>query len=96
MATNLQFIKEVNITSASANIQFDNFFNSAEYDKYCIIYSGFYKTVVSDSSLRLIDNSGSTISDTEYEFATINLRIELRFMSFLSNSKYSIPRCRLL
>ena len=74
MATNLQFIKEVNITSASANIQFDNFFNSAEYDKYCIIYSGFYKTVVSDSSLRLIDNSGSTISDTEYEFATINLR----------------------
>ena len=74
MATNLQFIKEENITTASANIQFDNFFNTAEYDKYCIIYSGFYKSVISDSSLRLIDNSGSTISDTEYEFATINLR----------------------
>ena len=74
MATNLQFIKEENITTASANIQFDNFFDTEEYDKYCIIYSGFYKTVVSDSSLRLIDNSGSTISGTEYEFATINLR----------------------
>ena len=79
MATNLQFIKEENITTASANIEFDNFFNTQEYETYCIIYSGFYKTVCSDSSLRLIDNSGSTITATEYEFATLNLRCSSTF-----------------
>ncbi|BAQ84718.1 2-phosphosulfolactate phosphatase [uncultured Mediterranean phage uvMED] len=79
MATNLQFIKQETVTTASSLVEFDNFFNTQEYDTYCIIYSDIHLASLSDTSMRLIDNSGSVITATEYEFATLNLRCSSTF-----------------
>lgn len=75
MATNLQFITAVEITSSQSTTNVDNIFSSY-YDVYKIVLRGISTVGTSDLDLnaRLIDNSGSVISDNEYDYAVLQLK----------------------
>ena len=75
MATNLQFIKEFEITGGLVQtLDCDNIFSDS-YDVY------FFTVSLKESSpgndqwirMRLIDNSGSVISDSEYDYAQLTM-----------------------
>lgn len=75
MATSLQFIKSVEITSSQSTTNVDNIF-STNYDVYKIVLKGICTVGTTDLNLnaRLIDNSGSVISDNEYDYAVLQLK----------------------
>lgn len=72
MATNLQFIQKFEVTGTVQTLDCDNVFTD-KYDVY------FFKVALKESSsgndqwirIRLIDNSGSVISDSEYDYAQL-------------------------
>ena len=67
MATNLQFITSVEITSGVTTVNVDNVF-SDNYDVYyCQVVGVFHDTDISNGieGYRLIDNSGSVITQNE-------------------------------
>ena len=76
MATNLEFINSTSITAGVTTVNVDNVF-SANYDVYyCNIIGFFHDVDISNGveGLRLIDSSGSVISASEYDYATLNLK----------------------
>jgi hypothetical protein len=74
MATNLQFIKSVSGASSSSSLSITDVF-SAQYDVYVITYN-----CVSDSTspkgvnMRLINSSDSVISNSNYDYAVLELK----------------------
>jgi len=74
MATNLQFIQEFEVTGTVQSLDCDNVFTD-KYDVY------FLKVALKESSagndqwirMRLIDNSGSVITASEYDYAQLTL-----------------------
>ena len=75
MSTNLQFIKQFEITGGLVQtLDCDNIFSDS-YDVY------FFTVSLKESSpgndqwirMRLIDNSGSVISDSEYDYAQLTM-----------------------
>lgn len=68
---NLQFIKSETVTSGSSTFSVTNIF-SAEYDVYYIsLDAGKSGSAASDINARLIDGSGSEISNTNYEYGNL-------------------------
>ena len=80
MATNLEFITAVEITSSQSTTNVDNIFSS-NYDVYKIVLRGISTVGTTDLNLnaRLIDNSGSVISDNEYDYAVLQLKSNASF-----------------
>ena len=75
MSTNLQFIKEFEITGTLVqNFDCDNIFSS-DYDAYFFTYELKESSSGNDQwvRMRLIDSSGSVISDSEYDYAQLVL-----------------------
>lgn len=85
MATNLEFIDSFEVTSSTSAFSCDNVF-SDKYDVYNIVASGIclVGTTQTNLDMRLIDNSGSVISATEYDFASLVLNANTSF----SEGKY--------
>ena len=75
MATNLQFVKEtINDTYRATTIAVTDCFTT-NYKVYAIIVNGYtYNSTAYQVDVRLIDNSGSVISGSEYEYAWLQLR----------------------
>lgn len=85
MATQLEFINKTDITDGVVTVNVDNVFSS-QYEIYQIIFDGvFHNLDVSNGieGIRFIDNSGSVISGSEYEYAVHNL---------IANSSYTETR----
>jgi hypothetical protein len=75
MATNLEFIKSASGTSVSSLSVTDCF--SDKYDVYQIFISKLNGLQASGGrvvQMRFIDNLGSVISASEYDYATMNMR----------------------
>ena len=74
MATNLQFIQKFEVTGTVQTLDCDNVFT----DKYDLYY---LKVALKESSagndqwirIRLIDNTGTVITASEYDYAQLNL-----------------------
>ena len=68
MATNLEFIKSATLTSQSASMSITDCF-SANYDSYQVIITKM--TASADDTMRFtyIDNGGSEITASNYDFA---------------------------
>ena len=72
MATNLEFVKEYEVTSAVSELLCTDAFISG-YDVYAVLISKADYTVQTYSYLRLLDSSNNSIGDTEYAYAQIDL-----------------------
>jgi len=79
MATNLEFIKSTTITSAVSTLDITDVF-SAEYDVYQITASGL-STAGSTTycALKLINSSGSVLSDSSYDDAYLSCKTNTTF-----------------
>ena len=89
MATNLQFITSVEITSSQSTTNVDNIFSS-NYEVYKIVLRGISTvgTLDLDLNARLIDDGGSVISDNEYDYAVFQLKANSLFTQN-KNTNYS-------
>ena len=72
MSTNLQFIKSLTPDGSSSSLSITDVF-SAQYDVYAVTYhlttdSGSPK----DTDLRLINSSGTIVSDSDYDYAYLH------------------------
>ena len=88
MATNLEFIKQTEITSGVTTVNVDNVF-SDKYDVYyCQIVGVFHNLNVSNGieGIRLIDSGGSVITASEYDNATLVLKAETTFQEVRNTS----------
>jgi len=88
MATNLQFIKSTSITAGVTTVNVDNVF-SDNYDVYyCQVVGVFHDTNVSNGieGIRLIDSSGSVITASEYDNATLVLKADTSFQEVRNTS----------
>ena len=76
----LNFISSVEISSSQSTTNVDNIFSST-YDNYKIILRAMSTVGTSDTQLnaRLIDNSGSVISDSEYDYSVFQLNSSYGF-----------------
>ena len=73
MATNLEFIKEtITTVDRQTSVSLTDCF-SDQYDVYAIIVNAqTYNATAEQLDVRLIDSSGSVISDSEYDYAFFN------------------------
>ena len=71
MATNLQFIKSASGISVSSLSVTDCF--SDKYDVYQVLIAKLDSTATAYGYIRFIDSGGSVISDTEYDWAEMDL-----------------------
>ena len=69
MSTNLQFIKSVSGSSVSSLSVTDCF--SANYDVYYLSMVTNDLSTATDNNYRYIDNGGSVISDSSYDYASL-------------------------
>ena len=75
MATNLQFIKETTTTVDRQTVVSLTDCFTTQYDVYAIIVNAqTYNATAEQLDVRLIDSSGSVISDSEYDYAFFQLR----------------------
>jgi len=74
MATSLRFIHEENIFDSTSSTSVDNVFTDS-YDVYMIVCNGFSTVGTSGTFLgvRFIDNSGSLVTGSEYEWADLEM-----------------------
>ena len=84
MATNLEFIKSVTISSAT-NLDVTNVF-SDKYDVYKVVLSQAYLDSTGSvggkrqQDLRFFDSGGTIISASEYDYAELDIRSEASFV----------------
>ncbi len=71
MATNLQFINSFSTTSAST-LSADNVFTT-NYDVYKIVMTPMSKSTDSEHLFRFLDSSGSEISSSDYDYASLEM-----------------------
>jgi len=93
MATNLQFIKSVNISTSQSTTSVTNCFTS-NYDVYKIVSSGISTagTTAVTLNMRLIDSGGSVISDSEYDYAHQIMRTDASFTEQRATSQTKFYR----
>ena len=74
MATNLEFINSFEVTGTVQSLDCDNIF-SDKYDVYYLTVALKESSAGNDQwiRMRLIDNSGSVITASEYAYAQLNL-----------------------
>ena len=94
MATNLQFINQTEITEGVTTVNVDNVF-STNYDVYyCQVVGVYHDTNVSNGieGIRLIDSSGSVITASEYDNATLVLKADtsIQEVSNTANSYWNM------
>jgi len=92
MATKLEFINKTDVTDGVVTVNVDNVFTS-QYKVYQIFFDGiFHNLDVSNGieGIRFIDNSGSVISGSEYEYAVLNLTANTSFSETKSTSDTEI------
>ena len=87
MATNLQFIKSVSGTDVSS-LSITGF--TAEYNVYAIHTPQLIQAGNNDIRARFIDNSGSVISASEYDFASLVMNSQSSFSEGKDTSATSI------
>ena len=88
MATSLEFIKSVDVTSSTSSINVDNVF-SDNYDVYFITVVGFTTagTTQTRLNLRYIDSSGTVESGSTYDYATLRLNTSTAFTEAKSTTQ---------
>jgi hypothetical protein len=80
MATNLQFIKETTTTVDRQTVVSLTDCFTTQYDVYAIIVNAqTYNATAQQLDVRLIDNGGNVISDSEYDYAFLQLRSNASF-----------------
>jgi hypothetical protein len=73
MATNLEFIKSVNVQTASSTVQITDCFTD-KYDVYKIVMTDFSTDVSGDfGQIRFINSAGSTITSANYDYAYLQV-----------------------
>ena len=74
---NLQLIHKETISASTSSVSIDNVFSS-NYDVYKITISGVSTVGTSGTflAIRFIDNSGSVITDNEYDWADLEMRTD--------------------
>ena len=78
MAGNLEFINSVNVTGGSSVVNLDNVF-SEKYDVYKLVVTDFVPNSSENLLFRLLDSSGSALTDSSYDVATLILRNNTSF-----------------
>jgi len=93
MATNLQLIQSVNISTSQSTTSVTNCFTS-NYDVYKIVSSGISTagTTAVTLNMRLIDSGGSVISDSEYDYAHEIMRTDASFTEQRATSQTKFYR----
>tara|TARA_Y100000004_G_scaffold192317_1_gene252647 strand:- start:9 stop:527 length:519 start_codon:yes stop_codon:yes gene_type:complete len=91
MATNLEFIKSVEVTSSVSSIDVDNVFTD-KYDVYFVTITGFSTTSSTQTNLnlRFIDSTGSVETGSTYDYAGLALNSQSAFGEAKSTSATSI------
>ena len=74
MATNLEFIKSVEVTSSTSSVDIDNVFTD-KYNSYYITVTDFQTVSTTQTALylRYIDSSGSVITGSTYDYAFLQM-----------------------
>ena len=94
MATKLQFIKSASGSSISSLDVSDCF--SSQYDVYFVSISKGDFTGNAYTQIRFLDSGGSLINQTEYDFATLDLRSSAgSFSELKGTSQSSFPNIAL-
>lgn len=75
---NLEFINSVNVSGGSSVVLLDNVF-SADYDVYKLLITNFVPATSENLSFRLLDSSGSALTGSHYDVATLILRNNASF-----------------
>lgn len=79
MATNLQLIKSAELTTPASTFKITDCFND-NYDVFKIVVNTMsVDTAVLYASLRLVDNTNTTISTASYDWAYLNMRMWTSF-----------------
>ena len=78
MSTNLQFINSVTVSGVTSTVSLDNVF-SDNYDVYKLVITDYIPASSENLSFRLLDSSGSALSDSYYDVATFILRNNASF-----------------
>ena len=80
MATNLEFISSINSTTPDVStVSFDNIFSS-QYDNYYLSVTGFETNSNSEElAFRLIDSSGSALTGSNYDSASLTMATSAGF-----------------
>tara|TARA_R100001163_G_C5049802_1_gene186707 strand:+ start:577 stop:1089 length:513 start_codon:yes stop_codon:yes gene_type:complete len=73
MSTNLQFINSVTVSGVTSTVNLDNVF-SANYEVYKLVVIDYIPSSSENLSFRLLDSSGSALSGSDYDIATLILR----------------------
>ena len=91
MATNLQFIKSVEVTSSSSTFNVDNVFTD-KYDVYFIKLTGFSTTGSTQTNLRLryITSAGVVSTSATYDYAGLALNSQSAFGESKNTNQTSI------
>lgn len=89
MASNLEFLKSVEVTSAVTNIDITDCF-SADYDVYAITISDLDIANLSNIVTRFLDSTNTVISATEYDNADLQVRSDSAFVEHRSTSQAQI------
>jgi len=88
MATNLQFISSFSTTSASTLLA-DNVFTT-NYDVYKIVMTPMSKSTDSEHLFRFLDSSGSEISSSDYDYASLEMYAHTGYTQHQATSAGSI------
>ncbi len=92
MATNLQFIKSVNVQTASSTVQITDCFTD-NYDVYKIVLTDFSTDGSSNyGQIRFINSSGGTISTANYDFASLQLASAYSFSEGVTDTNQTYIR----
>ena len=78
MSTNLQFIDNVTVSDGSATVSLDNVF-TANYDVYKLVVTDYIPATSENLSFRLLDSSGSALTGSDYDVATLIFRNNASF-----------------
>ena len=93
MATSIQFITSLDINTSQSTTDLDNIFSNA-YDVYKIVLRNFKTVGTTDMNLnaRLIDNNGSVITQSEYDYAVEQIKSNTGFSENKNQNYYTIDR----
>jgi len=74
MATNLEFIKSVEVTSSTSSVDIDNVFTD-KYNSYYISITDFQTVSTTQTAiyLRYIDSTGTVITGSTYDFTFLQM-----------------------
>lgn len=94
--SNLRLINESTATSGTTTVNITDVFNS-DYDIYKVTLEGFYASGIDYFYLRLINSSGSVISATNYDYASLEMKSNTTFVErYATNYSAMVPSTNFL